>query len=716
VLSNTQSAILLRISEFGVEVKSSWDVPRALSLPGLAEHLGLVRSAIHNPLKELEEMGLIETRLAHVIDGGSRKRTVVHLTSLGHERVESISSDGVSKSRGISVGPLPQSVNLIGREEIVHRIVEKMLNFDKIQLSGLPGIGKTSIARKVADEVMDKGWKVCWSTCNFDTDISIIGSTWLNGESPRDPQAIASAVSSKKTLLILDEVQELSSRHTESISELLQACSTEKVACLISVRAPSPFGKIEGFEELRIDGLKTIDALNLLPQNIDSESAEKVVEALGGHPLALRLWDYDDEMPAKGQAVTEYVQKTVLTRLNSEATSTLDELSLSPLPLAFDEVISEDGAWSLEESAVLRWVENLIEPHHLIRNVRLSIIDEESVRAIHSKSAILWAQREGSRARRIEAHHRLSSGDDIDPDWLVNIVEMISQEDSAAAAVLIEDASLSIDNEKIHFAAVDLALERGEHLIAESHLDMIEESPQSLIRRARIYRYRGDNNSAQKAESEAVNSLSPAERVRLQISSLVRCYDDRLPGESSDVNIEQLSEIDLSLIPDTDKSAAALSINLLRHALALDSGDVEAAANTRSYLAVSLGEDHPLLSLIDLRTRLSFDTPDSLEIARKYIEEEEDLMSRTRAILFALESSHPEIPQWLKNQHAMIKTGSLRKDLPSHRRLVAQCWYWRGVLEPNMRLSHWREAINRFKSAECSKASSELLVKLSRSL
>jgi hypothetical protein len=150
--------------------------------------------------------------------------------------------------------------------------------------------------------------------------------------------------------------------------------------------------------------------------------------------------------------------------------------------------------------------------------------------------------------------------------------------------------------------------------------------------------------------------------------------------------------------------------------LALDSGDVEAVANTRSYLAVSLGEDHPLLSLIDLRTRLSFDTPDSLEIARKYIEKEEDLMSRTRAILFALESSHPEIPQWLKNQHAMIKIGSLRKDLPSHRRLVAQCWYWRGVLEPNMRLSHWREAINRFKSAECSKASSDLLVKLSRSL
>ena len=176
------------------------------------------------------------------------------------------------------------------------------------------------------------------------------------------------------------------------------------------------------------------------------------------------------------------------------------------------------------------------------------------------------------------------------------------------------------------------------------------------------------------------------------------------------------SEVDFSIIPDADKSAASLSLNLLRHALALESGDVEAAANTRSSIATALGEDHALLSIIDLRTRLSFGTPDSMEIARKYIENEENIISRTRAILFALESSNPEIPQWLKNQHSMLSTESLRKDIPSHRRLIAQYWYWRGVLEPNMRLSHWREAINRFKSAECSKASNDLLIKLSRSL
>ena len=54
MLSETQRRLLLRLADFGAEIESAWDVPRALSLPGLAEHLGLVRSAIHTPLKELE--------------------------------------------------------------------------------------------------------------------------------------------------------------------------------------------------------------------------------------------------------------------------------------------------------------------------------------------------------------------------------------------------------------------------------------------------------------------------------------------------------------------------------------------------------------------------------------------------------------------------------------------------------------------------------------
>ena len=53
-----QLEILTYLSGFGRDLEESWDVPREISLAGLAEHLGVVRSALHPPLNSLEEEGL----------------------------------------------------------------------------------------------------------------------------------------------------------------------------------------------------------------------------------------------------------------------------------------------------------------------------------------------------------------------------------------------------------------------------------------------------------------------------------------------------------------------------------------------------------------------------------------------------------------------------------------------------------------------------------
>ena len=102
--------------------------------------------------------------------------------------------------------------------------------------------------------------------------------------------------------------------------------------------------------------------------------------------------------------------------------------------------------------------------------------------------------------------------------------------------------------------------------------------------------------------------------------------------------------------------------------------------------------------------------------AREFIESSEDDIERIRAIHAALEATSPNPPEWLTRSHGTVATSPLRADIASHRRIVAQRWYWRGVLEPTMRLSHWREAISRFKSAECPAAAAELLLRLTRSL
>ena len=60
-------------------------MPREICLPGLAEYLGVVRSALHTPINELLDGDYIAERKAHVIGGGSRKRKVYHITDKGRE-------------------------------------------------------------------------------------------------------------------------------------------------------------------------------------------------------------------------------------------------------------------------------------------------------------------------------------------------------------------------------------------------------------------------------------------------------------------------------------------------------------------------------------------------------------------------------------------------------------------------------------------------------
>jgi len=717
MLNETQRRLLLRLAEFGAEVEKAWDVPRTLSLPGLAEHLGVVRSAIHTPLKELEASGLVTTRTAHVIGGGSRRRSVVHLTAAGYERAEELAAEERSpESAGRAVGPMPESVHLHGREDEVSTLVDLLISGSNVQLSGLPGIGKTSLARAVAGALLERGFRVRWATADSDSDAGGIGSQWLDNESPRDAEAIAGAAAGAKTVLMLDEVQELHPRHLDGVTELLASCASRSSGILVSVRAPSPFGTLSGFEEVRVDGLETAAAVELLADGVDAGIGEQVAEALGGHPLALHLWSPEEDVPGEGTQVKEFVQRTVLRRLTEDGLRTLDELSLAPVPLAVDELSKGEGAAELDESAVLRWMESLVEPHHLIRNVRRATLEDLAAQEIHSRAAEFWSQREGTRARRMEAHHRLNSGEELDSEWLADSVAAISREDSAAAAVLAEEAVEASGEDSLRMAAIDLAFKRGEAEIASQHLESVEDSPQKMIREARLARLRGETAKADELEQTALEELSPAEAVRAQISALARSHDDRLPGQPTKATQKAIDAVDLERLPNSDRASANLAIDLLRHAVALESGSVETAANVRSSLVAQMGEEHPRLALIDLRARISSKAEGALEAAREFIESSSDDIERTRAIHATLEATSPEYPDWLSQAHATIAMAPLRDDIASHRRLAAQRWYWRGILEPAMRLSHWRESISRFKSAECPNAAAELLLRLTRSL
>ena len=310
---------------------------------------------------------------------------------------------------------------------------------------------------------------------------------WLGENAPSDSSAILSASTTERTLLILDESQELHPRHVDSISDLLNEASSGPSPTLVIVRAPSPFGKLVGFDDYRIGGLKNEEATSLLPE-VDSDSANEIIEALGGHPLAIRLWSPEEGIPERAEAIQEYVQSTVIRRLSDEGLGSLDELSISPIPLEIQEMESEEGTLELDDSAVLRWKEGSVEPHHLVRNVRRASWTDEKAAAMHSEAAERWSGIGGARARRLEAHHRMERGEEADISWISENIKELAENDSSGAAILLErDVNISEDD-SIRESAVNLALERGEVKIADSHITELTDGPSRKLLSSRSAR------------------------------------------------------------------------------------------------------------------------------------------------------------------------------------------------------------------------------------
>ena len=717
-----QLEILAYLSSFGRDLEESWDVPRAISLVGLSEHLGVVRSALHPPLNSLEEGGLIVSRTAHVI-GAPRRRKVYHATDAGREEAAK-RTNPEKKRRGRSVGPIPEQILLHGREDVVGEISSSLSDGCSILLEGLPGIGKTTVAASLADSLMDEGWLVRWANCQIDSDLSSIAGMWFGGRTPSSKDAISARADSKKTLLVLDEAQQSSGRHSDSIQEMLEACSETSAVLLVVTRAPNPFTEMSGFESIRLEGLEPSMARALLPEEISDEEAMEVCLSMDGHPLGIKLWSPDDDLPGVG-AVQEYVESQVLRRLTREGTSSLDELSLSPLPLEVGEMLEQEGTEELDNSAILRWSGHLVEPHHLVRNVRRTKLEGQRSARLHSKLAEMWAGRLGPRARRIEAHHRLESGSDVGPDWIKETVAQIMEEDSSAAAVVLDQAITSNPEEELFELAADLALERGETKVASGYIESLSDGPRRDMASSKLARAEGEWEKADELEASAISRLDPGDRVRAEISSLVRRYDDRIPGTGSKMPLQSLlSEADSITISDLvaeDRELASLALDMLRYSLALDTGNMEEASRTRDSIEGKIGSDDPRVPSLNLMSRLSAGAEgeaflyEALEDARSHIDSTNDQFDRLRTIHMCLEASS-DPPDWLLEAHSEFDHGALNESMAHHRRALAHWWYWRGAVNREERLSSWKEAIVRMRASGSINAARELTARLGREL
>ena len=707
--------LLRLLSEQTESLVSAWDVPRTASLPGLSERLGVVRSALHPHLKSLQEAGLIITRQAHVIDGGSRKRTVVHPTLEGRRRaIDFIEPE--KESHGEIIGFAPERIDLVGREPMVTDLFERLVSGETFVLTGLAGIGKTSLLRETAHRAVLDGHKVLWIQLDIDSDVRSIAHDLLGLTGPESQEAIVGMLDAED-LVIIDGIHEVHPRHENAIIELILRI-TERGGTSIACRAPVP-DTLRDLSVVKIEGLTPENAAKMLSDDMDPEEALHFAEALGGHPLALALLDSNSALPIATTAVHDFVQQNVLVSLDERCHSVLDRVVLEPVLLRGNEVEDEEGFVDLDERALLRWRSNLFGIETLIATVRMTDWPTSERVKIHSELAGQWAERSGGRARRIEMHHRIKSGEDNIADLLLPVLDEISVVIPSASITLVEDAlEASGGDERLRFEAARLSLERAEYDEAAAHLSLLSENPMSDILRSRMLRVQGDSSAADTLESSAIGRMDEESRIRFTLSSIVRRIDDWIPTpkcrEDATSILAVVDAFDSSLKPEHPLTAGARIANALsRFRLYLDLDDVDAAQRVLDRLTVASGTRDPIVRRMRLRIEAHQAQPDDVPMIVARIEAEPDNIERCRLMHSMLDRMADPPPGLLagfeRSSHLQIP------DLtPLGRRLLASRWRLIARTDSSRRIPALREAVHHLQRAECPLAASELIERVHR--
>ena len=665
MVTGPEARILVRLAEFPPSLESAWDAPRDICLPGLSEYLGVVRSALHAPLSELVGKELIIERKAHVIGGGSRKRKVYHITELGRKECEGITVPN-KKKIGELLGQPPGKTILHGRDSLIQQLKGEA----KLILTGLPGIGKTSLLRSIADELVSEGETVRFATMESFKDITEIFEEW--GLVYTSESAVLN--STKNEILILDEVQEVSLRHVGRLEQFAQKSEN----LIMASRAPLPI--TEGFEIIEIPPLEIEAAVGLLPSHL--ENRELVAERLGGHPLALQLHDENSELPEAGYDLQEWVKEVVLADLGDEIKA-LDELSLLPVPVPTDYLQYEQYLFDLDDHALLRWFGNSVELHHLVRNVRSTMLSEED----HAAAAEYWSQKEGDLARLVEMHHILKSGEDIESHLLSN-AEALMIRSSAGLATLIGDAIYRHPTKSLHRIAALVAIERGESEIASEHLIHCD---------APDLKY-----SLSLLEGKAEDFDSSNMDSRLILSEAARRMDDRLPGGLPDSEIlDLLEDIDFSKAEGEMKKIMLVATAHIRHAWFISQNNWGEAAKIRDNLeSISHSED-PQLKAMKMRAEIAETSPNSPSFEKLI----ESVFSKTGLKASMLQLS---LIQRCDGERAVsllnrveMPGDDAQNNLSSARRVAATIWFLRAKFKTHNAFSSMAESIALWKQSLC---------------
>ncbi|MGB0236123.1 MAG: hypothetical protein ACPF93_03405 [Poseidonia sp.] len=722
MLSRSQEKLLRYLGGFPDALAQAWDVPRDVSLPGLSDAMGVVRSGLNQPLNVLLDQKYITVRVAHVIGGGTRRRQVYHITEEGrawlHDHPESIVEEQPSF-------PVEERVQhpLIGRTQELEELTNLVEEHGHALVGGLSGVGKTTLLRAWSGNQRDV---VRWATVDELSDGKAIARHWMEGAGPLpgDLHAMVEHVNAAGGVLVVDDVHRLSERHQDAVVHLLGALRDRGHRVVLAGRlpVPAPFD----WPLLRLGTLPTKDAIQLLGDHLGDDQRRDVAKALDGHPMALNLYREGDPLPEAGADIQAFVEQTMLMDLSEDAMDALDDMVLFPRPLPSADILGSESLGELDERALLRWSagNTEVEVQHLIRNVRRTMLDEERLGVLHRRAVEHWSERSDNPAFAVlHLYHQLALEDESIEDILEERFEELMVDQSGAMAVIFDRATQRrAEDEGLHYWAGRIALHRQELSRVRTHLEAVEHDGRRHELAYGLAVLEGDLEEAERILNEQLDHGSTEEGARWLLKAAVALLEDRLFDQSEVPNTANVQRLLHRIqLPDrpTIRSSITVSMSLVQHTMALLEQDQDRAeALVDGLESLSHGDD-PLVLHARLKAMVAFGAS-SDAISKAY---ERTLAAQPtpfhRAVVGLTLVEHlvrqgdrnaPTVFGGLPLPDAWHEMGA------PHHRYAARWWYLKGHLDPSSAASALREASRCFRQAGCTNASKAAARRLHRVL
>ena len=467
------------------------EVPLGASQEGIASCLG---TQVHNAsraLSVLESEGLVMDRLAH-IRGAPKRRRAYFLTEKGHKVANEVKGnllkslvvyeergraeettlaetfkrfktltgstpgflDLVDIARGVDVvrsdelskrlvpparterfveaafGRPKMSV-LYGRENERKMIMDHVGGANSVMLIwGIPGIGKTSLASKVFDELSGRKHLFWYSFHSWDTEehfVSVLSKFLESANRPSTAEErgrgaavgdlfapLMNDMTGFDAVLFMDDVQKASEKLVLMVTVVLEAAKASGTckAVLMSRELPSFFSKTgDGNVTLELSGLDHASAMKFA-ESSKAKDPVKTADASRGHPLLLSLMSRSGVGESRGD-ILSFMDREISMSLTPEERSMLELLSVYRHPVPVEAIIhgGDSALVGLKDKALIVEQESGVWTHDVLREFFASRLGADLRTALHGRAARYCEGREGADWKLEGLHHYVQAGD-----------------------------------------------------------------------------------------------------------------------------------------------------------------------------------------------------------------------------------------------------------------------------------------------------------------